>query len=448
MTNLPSAPQRNIRDNGFTLLEVLISIGFLGLLLALVNQYLLSGLNLTSTIANQTTLQGEIRSIGAMIGDEVQRAFYVFPPCGEFGVTTDGNNAKTPFATFGTNCDPVDSATDNVARLKVNFGLIKIATSGNTLINLGAPANKRYEWYIGAPPPGIPISDPRTAFGAKSYPMLAMITGPRDPQVQCRMTDAAGKPIDAESAVNADGCYQFVAYYPVQRKCLSSGATLDSNCVATGPAQPGSRGQLEPNDETSWVLMEYRRNLSRDISPNPSTLAPNINYATAAATTSAWTRSEGGRSFLIPRINWGSVGCGLVNNKYSGKCPSPFTTPNPDPSTVNQGSPNSLPAITRGTSDPPVIFNFRMRMLATKEWIELLGATPASDEVGSGKVLLENIRPNHGFQIDFPLGSIDERGVTEVRLRLQASVKQNGKEVFVPSQPTEFFASPRNISSN
>jgi hypothetical protein len=87
-------------------------------------------------------------------------------------------------------------------------------------------------------------------------------------------------------------------------------------------------------------------------------------------------------------------------------------------------------------------------MLGTKEWIELLGSTPTSDEVGSGKVVLENIRPNEGFQIDYPLGSIDERGVTEVRLRLQAMVTQRGKQVAVPSQPLEFFASPRNISSN
>jgi type II secretory pathway pseudopilin PulG len=440
MTNRTPAPKRG--NAGFTLLEVIISIGFLGLVLMLVSQYMQSGLNLTRTVTNQATLQGEIRSIGAMINDEVQRALYVFPPCGEFGVTKNSTNDRTPFATFNTSCDPFDSATDNSARLKVNYGLIKIATSGNTLINMGAPATSRYTWYVGAPPPGTPATDPRTAFGAKSYPILAMITGPRDPQVQCRMTDAAGKPIDDESAVNADGCYQFVAYYPVQRKCLTTGATLDNNCSATGPAPAGSRGQLEVGDDTSWVLMEYRRNLSRDIAPTGST----INYATAAATKLTWTRSEGPQS--VPRINWGSVGCGLINNAFSGKCPPPFTTPNPDPNSVNQNSPNSLPAIEGGTTNPSVIYNFRMRMLATKEWIEYLGGTPTADEVGSGKVLLENIRPNHGFQIDFPLGSIDERGVTEVRLRLQARVQQNGKEVLVPAQPTEFFASPRNISSN
>jgi type II secretory pathway pseudopilin PulG len=439
-----SNPPRQRRALGFTLLEALISMGILGMILAMVSQYLQSGLNLTSTIANQTTMQGEIRAIGAMVSDEVQRALYVFPPCGEFGVTPNSSTqVLEPFANFDPNCNPVDSTTDNLGRVKVNFSSIKIATSGNTLIDLGAPANKRYEWYVGAPPPGTASSDPRMAFGAKSYPILAMIAGPRDPQVQCRMTDASGIPIDAESAVNADGCYQFVAYYPIKRKCLTTGASVDSNCTPTGPVPTGARGQLDPGDDDSWVLMEYRRNLSRDIAVTGST----INYA-INATKLTWQRSEVGRTAEFPRINWGSAGCGLINNKFSGKCPPPFITPNPDPSKSNQATANSLPAITRGETDASVIFNFRMRMLGTKEWIELLGSTPTSDEVGSGKVVLENIRPNEGFQIDYPLGSIDERGVTEVRLRLQAMVTQRGKQVAVPSQPLEFFASPRNISSN
>jgi hypothetical protein len=426
------------------LLEALVSMGILGMILAMVSQYLQSGLNLTSTIANQTTMQGEIRAIGAMVSDEVQRALYVFPPCGEFGVTPNSSTqVLEPFAKFDTNCDPVDPLTDNLGRLKVNFSSIQIATSGNTLINLGAPANKRYVWYVGAPPPGTASSDPRTAFGAKSYPILAMITGPRDPQVQCRMTDATGIPIDAESAVNADGCYQFVAYYPIKRKCLTTGAPLDNNCAPTGAASTGARGQLDPGNDDSWVLMEYRRNLSRDIAVTGGT----INY-TINATKLTWPRGEGGRTAEFPRINWGSTGCGLINNKFSGKCPPPFTTPNPDPSKINQATANSLPAITRDETDASVIFNFRMRMLGTKEWIEYLGSTATSDEVGSGKVVLENIRPNDGFQIDYPLGSIDQRGVTEVRLRLQATVTQGGKQVSVPSQPLEFFASPRNISAN
>jgi hypothetical protein len=60
--------------------------------------------------------------------------------------------------------------------------------------------------------------------------------------------------------------------------------------------------------------------------------------------------------------------------------------------------------------------------------------------------LVENIRPVTGFAIEFTNNGMDERGATEVRLRLQGELNRGGDPVRFPAQPLEFFATPRNIA--
>jgi hypothetical protein len=143
--------------------------------------------------------------------------------------------------------------------------------------------------------------------------------------------------------------------------------------------------------------------------------------------------------YNVPRINWASVGCGQ-GNAFTQTCPTGYTAPNPDSSPENQQTPNSIPAIRRGTKEVGDIVSFRKRIAGTKDWLET-NWTP-----GSGKILLDNLRPDQGFQVEFPTDSIDERGVNEVRVKLQMELDPGYKAVRIPAEPLEFFAVPRNIS--
>jgi hypothetical protein len=58
--------------------------------------------------------------------------------------------------------------------------------------------------------------------------------------------------------------------------------------------------------------------------------------------------------------------------------------------------------------------------------------------------LVDNIQPR-GFRTYFPQTSIDERGVTEVRIQLQAGIASGTEVTLFPKTPLEIFASPRNL---
>jgi prepilin-type N-terminal cleavage/methylation domain-containing protein len=436
----------NRRLHGFTVLEMLVSMAILSIVLLAVMQYLMSGLRVTKSVANQTVLQTDLRITGAMIADEVQRAIYVFPPCGEYGTskTTDGVNVIPPV--IDTTCDAVKSSEgDDPTKVRVSFSRLNLGTvtsKGTTMYNEGGVATNRYRWQVGTST--LPSGDEN-----RSYPILMMIAAPRDSKVQCRVAAGAG------TKVQRDGCYQFVAYYPVLRKYMtkeySPGAgepnqvnMQDESGIAETDGGNSIRvEQLEANagNQNQWVLMEYRRNLDTNIQAT--------GYA-VTATNNASTKSikqalgVGGTdlSFDVPRINWGSVGCGqdVTNNKFSEACPIGYTTPNPDPSPENQATANSIPAIRRGTKEMGPIVDFRMRLTGTHDWLE------KNWSPGSGKILLDNLRPDQGFQVEFPDNSIDERGVNEVRVKLQMELNPGLQAVRIPAEPLEFFAVPRNIS--
>jgi prepilin-type N-terminal cleavage/methylation domain-containing protein len=434
----------NKRMQGFTVLEMLISIGILSIVLLAVMQYLLSGLRVTKTVADQTTLQTDLRITGAMIADEIQRAIYVFPPCGEYGARKASDNTVTVVTPIkDPTCDAVSTAEgDDPTKVRVSFSRINLGTAtskGTTLYNEGGVAANKYRWQVGTS--ALAVGDAN-----RSYPILMMIVAPRDSKVQCRIVAGTG------TKVQRDGCYQFVAYYPVLRKYMTkeyapgSGEPPlvnmqgESGEAETDGANAIRAEQLEPNaaNQNQWVLMEYRRNLDTNIQAN-GTVVTDTNNDSFKSITQAVGADGANVAFNVPRINWASVGCGQ-DAGFTKACPTNFTAPNADPSPENQATANSIPTIRRGTQESSTIVSFRMRLTATHDWIET-NWTP-----GSGKILLENLRPDQGFQVEFPDNSIDERGVNEVRVKLQMEIDPGLRAVRIPAEPLEFFAVPRNIS--
>lgn len=196
--------RRTLRlEAGFTLIELLVASGVLGIILVMLMQNLGSTAQVSSLIANQTALQGDLRSAGAIITDEVQRAYHVFAP--------------------------------------------------GTVFNLAGP---NAEWRTG--PRG---STTWTVGASTDAPILAMITAPRRPDRECT-TGPAGptrsENIDEPGGANAGGCYEFVAYYPVPRRQVSRASASD-----TTP----DRLERLPDNDNQWVIVEYRRRLNVAVPP-------------------------------------------------------------------------------------------------------------------------------------------------------------------------------------
>jgi hypothetical protein len=409
----------------------------------LVGQYLTGGLRVTNQVASQTAMQQELRTAGAQIAEEVQRALYVFPPCGEYSSSKSAAGVSSTTVTFKPGCN----FTSTVSAMRVTFSKAKIASSGVTFRNHAINANTygdNYTWEVGAPPSNTASTDALYPLRGKTLPILMMIVGPRDPNVQCRMTvTIAGvtTPLTGTANVNENGCYQFVAYYPIKRKCLTSAA--DTTSCGTGTLPTAEQLEANTDNENQWVLMEYRRNLNNDLYGDGTAVDYDYDSSPWVMTTAVGTRA-------VPRINWGSAGCGLPGNdsSFSFTCPASgtsgtatkFSTPNPDPNSVNQASSNSIPAIARLNNSADMTDIFRLRMTATMTWVQ------NNPNPGTGKILIDTIRPDDGFQIEFPANAVDERGATEIRLRLQAQVNRGSKVFNIPSKPIEFYASPRNIS--
>jgi prepilin-type N-terminal cleavage/methylation domain-containing protein len=432
------------RLHGFTLLEMLVSMGILSVVLLAVMQYLMSGLQVTRSVANQTALQTDLRITGAMIADEIQRAIYVFPPCGEYGTIKSTSKTVTVVTpTVDKTCDAVNTAEgDDQTKVRVSFSRFNLSNStskGTTMYNEGGVAANKYRWQVGTS--ALPAGDAN-----RSYPILMMIVAPRDSKVQCRIAVGAG------TTVQRDGCYQFVAYYPVLRKYMtreyvpggSSPALVNMQNESGEAETEGGNAihaeQLEPSsgNQDQWVLMEFRRNLDTNINASGDAIVSSNDVPTKAI---AQNVGENGASatYSVPRINWASVGCGQ-GNAFTQTCPTGYLAPNPDSSIENQQTANSIPAIRRGTKEVGDIVSFRMRISGTHDWLEK-NWTP-----GSGKILLDNMRPDQGFQVEFPTDSIDERGVNEVRVKLQMELNPGLSAVRIPAEPLEFFSVPRNIS--
>jgi prepilin-type N-terminal cleavage/methylation domain-containing protein len=394
----------NNRNLGFTLIELLVAMAIFGVLTVSVLSLLGTFEGTTAFISAQSRMQGELRDAAAIIADEVQRAYYVFPPCGAY--TTDPDIAPTKYACSDTLWTGYISG-----RMNVNFSKIKLAASGTTTLR---PDSTTFD-----------TANPRTwTVGDTNAPILAMITAPREPQT----SSCTGVTTSEQSK----GCYMFVAYFPVLR----------SSVTRTSPTDISS-DKLEPDAKNSnqWVLMEYREIINDK----------NVGGLTVTAPTVG--------SLNIPVLGWDYVGCEVVSS-----CSKPsLNGASADPKTSVQTSDGNLPSIFRGATDLATLARFTAKMYYT---VQQFGQ-------GQANILMTNVEPLTGFQVTFPtktpvspapaicvtlpndlscftgVNTIDERGATEIRVRLQAGLVRSlglSKSLY-PAQPLEVFITPRNLSA-
>jgi prepilin-type N-terminal cleavage/methylation domain-containing protein len=388
------------KQSAFTLLELLISMALLGMFLTIINQYFVSSNTITSNIATQTTSQEELRTAGAIINDTVQRAIYVFPPCGAYTSLPTSGTAIVPDPIIPTTstCGAVTGAS--AMAVQVTWSKFKFGHSDKTVTG---PHNST-TWQVGINP---------------QAPILAMIVAPKQPTLECT------------TGTKSQSCYQFVAYYPVPRKQLTVGQTTPLGTSLTS----SSLENLPPDDRNlnTWVIMEYRKDFDFDTLPASVTI--------------------NGTAISVPAIRWSDAGC---QNNTTLPCTDP---PETDPAT---SAARALPAIKKGETAIGNINVFSGRMKATvDQMIDTTTKANCADTTrttcnGSADILIEGIAPydsitkQSGFMIEFPVkptstyNSIDERGVTEVRIKLTSGLKSTAG---TPSlAPVEYFTSPRNIS--
>jgi prepilin-type N-terminal cleavage/methylation domain-containing protein len=383
---------------GFTLIEMMISMAILGTIVITVLNIENNNQQVTSAISIQSSAQEDLRNAAAIIADEVARAYYIFPPCGAYTTNPD-------VAPINYDCETVFGANYKAGRMNVSFSKFSLG-SGYTTVR---------------PNSATVTANPNTwTVGQSAAPILAMIVAPKKPD-----TDTC-----AALAQKSTGCYTFVAYYPV----LRSQVTNTSAVYSSDKLDPS------PENKNQWVLMEYREEL----------------YGTSFNIALKTGQSVPGFGLMdIPGVFWDYVNC-LTYCTAS----VPGTGPSADPKNVIQMQNGNIPAVYRGSTDMAALARFTSKMNSTV--LKIGGGV-------GGNILLPNVEPVTGFQVDFPsktsvatppaicatspndascfsgTNSVDERGATEVRIKLQVGVISRGQKSVYPSTPVETFASPRNL---
>jgi prepilin-type N-terminal cleavage/methylation domain-containing protein len=355
------------KQSGFSLLEVILAIGIMGLILVALIRLIGNSTSVSQLVTSQAAMQSELRTAGAIIGDSIQRSSYVFPPQG---------------STLNTTSTPVI----------VNW----------SSFNLGSGNRK-------TGPHNSTTFEVTSSISSTRPPFLAMIVAPRNPSFPCKATDTS-----TDVFRNGEGCYSFVAYYPVIRPNVTQGMVSNS---------PTSNALLAPNsyENTRWVIMEAVTVLSDPIGGVP----------------------------------WNRVGCSSTQRALLSRC-TVAQEPSSDPSTGNQNTINAIPAITcvnqcDVNSNYPSLGDvnlFASRMRAISTWMTSNPPRIRAD------ILVENIDEEgpsgiYGFDIRMPEKTRDARGITQVRMRLRGKANTGGREsaftADITGAPTEYFFSPRNI---
>jgi prepilin-type N-terminal cleavage/methylation domain-containing protein len=428
---------KELFTSGFTLVELLVSMAILGVVLGFLTKFLVDSKRYTSLIINQSAIQEELRSAGSLIVDDIQRSIYVYPPCGIYSTKNGTNTIKSDCA--DSNFSTPTSNTD-LANVNVSWSKLKLVSSGSRALK--PVGTNDYEWAVG---------------NDENAPILAMITVPRNPKKWCGDTD---------TRVKKTGCYQFVAYFPVKRSQVAQGTAVN-----TTVEKPGDLLEPDAANKDQWVIMEYRMNIDEnlwyDTSIFKNLVIPGVGkMIDSVGTTGSEVYNLLDMSTLgkvtIPPMRWNDAGCDLIwdsestsygqqdSNRSNWTCDqidhatvitnaTKLPGINSDPSPLNQTSQSSIPALSRSTTDAIAYAVFNARMKAVTEWIRTLTTR------GTSKVLVDNIQPKDGFQIEFPAAAIDERGVTEVRLKLQGGIVDGSSSTLkFPTNPIEFYATTRN----
>lgn len=391
------------KTTGFTLVELLVSITLLGFILLFAGSFQISSQKITTSVIDDTTLTEELRNAANIISDEVQRAIYIFPPCGTYAT-----NANTTLAACD-NAAPFP-ATYNPARMNVNFSKFVLGGAGADFTRRPGVASSATSstWEVGVDP------------GA---PILAMIVAPKNTSTTPTIASCGSGASDA--------CYQFVAYFPVRRSQVSR---------SSSDPLPLSKKKLDEStaNANTWVIIEYRASLLNTTNDVPATSA---NVPGGVGTVS------------FPPVTWSAVRA--------------ISTPgiNPIPDALRQTI-NAIPAINAGQTSAFALASFTSRMSDTVTRLNGLangipnilisGIAPYDGTTSGFQVIFDARRPVTPApavctttptdpSCSSGRNSVDERGAIEVKLRLQAAFVRNGKTVVVPTKPIEVFSSPRNI---
>jgi prepilin-type N-terminal cleavage/methylation domain-containing protein len=252
---------KSVLQSGFSIIELLISMAILGIIFVVANNLLVSAFGSSRVVSTQTNLQEELRSAAAIINDEVQRAYYVFPPQGTF-IKTNGADV-----------------TVNWSQFNLGSSNMKTGMHGNTTFTVNSSSN------------------------SLNPQILAMITAPRDPTAPCTSITRA-TPTGADIFQNGQGCYQFVAYYGVLRTNVTRG--LAGNSTTSSELLDN-----DPNNTGRLVLMEFRMNLYARLTTSPQTnwaevgcqLRPAANRCLTPLTTGDPISSSQALSNSIPALS-------------------------------------------------------------------------------------------------------------------------------------------------
>ncbi len=425
---------KKLSSQGFSLIELVISMAIFSVIILALMQVFMSSNKISTLVSNQATLQQELRNSGNLMIDEMQRAIYIYPPCGVYSFTA--------VRTLKPGCTPASfpstAAAQDTTKMYVGFSKLPLFSSGNR----GQKPNGTYDWEV----------------GDATAPILAMIVAPSRPWERCE----AGN-----GNTNPGACYAFVAYFAVRREQVTRGY----NGNATNGLTADDLLEPDVNNKNQWVIMEYRRNLDENMR-DYSAFSSFLNNAAVLGVGKLIAGGNTLQTFGIgdlsmPAMRWRDAGCDLLEDPTKTEiygvqeadqtlwdCETDnglasgikLSGPTSDPLQVNQVSLNSLPALAKGVSDPNQLALFAARMTAITLWV----VKNASQ--GTAKVLVDNIEPYvdntkpGGFAVDFPAASSDPRGATEVRLKLQGGLIRGGTKAVFPATPIEFFGSPRNIA--
>lgn len=197
--------KQRLDQAGFTLLELLVALGLMGIVMGAVLSLNVNTGRATSALQARSELTSETQIAQNYIAGKIRSAVYVYP--------------------YG--------ASNYVASLQ-------FANSGYSTYNAspraGFDGNNSYNWRYGA--------------GDGTDPLIAFILPPAGPPNNLCATSTT---TDAKE----QNCYAFYAYYAIPRASLVNGAGAGAAAL-TLPSGANRLPADSNNDSNVWALMEYR----------------------------------------------------------------------------------------------------------------------------------------------------------------------------------------------
>lgn len=191
MTMRPvNEPTPEPKTAGFTLLELLVALGLVGIVMAAVLTLNLRTSNATSALQVRSDLTSETQIAQNYIAGKLRNAVYIYPyqssaAVGFFALASSG------YSTFNPNSSPTARAGFN--------------GTGN------------YNWRFGS--------------GDGNDPFIAFIV---PPQATANSIDVGDCTAATTDTARAQSCYAFYAYYAVPRSLLVSGGGSGTGSTPTG----------------------------------------------------------------------------------------------------------------------------------------------------------------------------------------------------------------------